>query len=347
MEANREEVDPSGQELIEGSTIAEEISSVNHTAPSSSAPPTEGIVNLSDPQTGRSAADKRYYEKKKRKKAELMEELGALEAYADELVRENDNLQERRREMEAMVKEEYHRILSQCEDNNAGQNTEVQEARTNFTGETSTSTSTSTGQDGLNEVREVNQASITSNADAISGENASMNLQTLPRPAQPAGSSGLPDDKQARKRVADKKYPADTISGENASMNLQTLPRPAQPAGSSGLPDDKKARQRVADKTCREKRKRTIDEAAETTRELKKQNAQLERDNAVLKAEANQLQKQLEQLRHIREKMNFKFFQMEKDFVDLTGAWIVDTCMAFPECHEPEIKSVPEPPPHD
>ncbi|KAJ6320692.1 hypothetical protein OIU78_015974 [Salix suchowensis] len=198
MEANREEVDPSGQELIEGSTIAEVISSVNHTAPSPSAPPIEGIVNLSDDQRRerKRAADKRYNEKKKRNEAELMKELGVLAANADALVRENDNLKKLRGEMEDMVKKENQRILSQSEDNNAGQNTEVQEARINFTGETST------GQDGLNEVREVNQASITSNADTISGENASMNLQT----AQPAGSSGLPDDKQARKRVADKKY---------------------------------------------------------------------------------------------------------------------------------------------
>ncbi|KAJ6400261.1 hypothetical protein OIU84_015832 [Salix udensis] len=37
-------------------------------------------------------------------------------------------------------------------------------------------------------------------ADTILGENASINLQTLPRSAQPAGSSGLPDDKHEKNK---------------------------------------------------------------------------------------------------------------------------------------------------
>ncbi|KAF9668701.1 hypothetical protein SADUNF_Sadunf14G0030900 [Salix dunnii] len=193
MEANRKEVDPFGQE---GITIAGEISSVNHTAPSPSAPPIEVRVQLSDDQRRESkrAADKRYNEKRKRKKYELDEELKRLKEYSDELERENVKLKSLRDDMEALVDEENKKIITQLR-HYAGRNTEIKK-----TGEMST------GQDGLNELREMNQAPIMSDADTITGKNASMNLQTLPRSAQPAGSSSLPDDKQARKRIADKKH---------------------------------------------------------------------------------------------------------------------------------------------
>ncbi|KAJ6328288.1 hypothetical protein OIU77_010058 [Salix suchowensis] len=156
MEANRRGVDPSGQELIEGSTIAGEISPVNHRAPWPLAPPIEGRVKLSDYQkiASKRAADIRYHKKRKIKEDETMEELEKLGKYSVKLDRESRDLKILRDRMEAWVDEENNIILTQLVDNYAGQNTEVQKARINFTGETST------GQDGLKQ--EMNPVPITS-----------------------------------------------------------------------------------------------------------------------------------------------------------------------------------------
>ncbi|KAG6747861.1 hypothetical protein POTOM_047752 [Populus tomentosa] len=153
MEANRKELDPSDQEL-EGSPIAGEISSVNHRSPSSSAPPTEGKVQLSDEQKAKKKIyDHRHREKKKRRESKMMDQLGSLEKTTAELERRNDELKSERDHLEVEVKENW-RILSQLLDNNAGQNTEVQNLpQININGESSM---------GLNDRREMNQVPITS-----------------------------------------------------------------------------------------------------------------------------------------------------------------------------------------
>ncbi|KAJ6344499.1 hypothetical protein OIU76_006090 [Salix suchowensis] len=83
-----------------------------------------------------------------------MEELEKLGKYSVKLDRESRDLKILRDRMEAWVDEENNIILTQLVDNYAGQNTEVQKARINFTGETST------GQDGLKQ--EMNPVPITS-----------------------------------------------------------------------------------------------------------------------------------------------------------------------------------------
>ncbi|XP_011032256.1 PREDICTED: uncharacterized protein LOC105131118 isoform X3 [Populus euphratica] len=201
MEANRIELDPSGQEL-EGRTIAGEISSVNHRTPCPSAPPTEGRGKSNDQKRqSKREIDKRYNENRKQKEDEIMKELESLEKFSGELERENDELERQENQLEATVHMEYEKIVSLLEDNNAGQNIDVQgpsmhagfpnaNADINATGEISM------GHDGLK--REMNQAPITSNAGTFSLESASMNLQL-------AGSSGLTDMRVIKKRIADKK----------------------------------------------------------------------------------------------------------------------------------------------
>lgn len=166
MEANRIELDPSGQEL-EGSPIAGEISSVNHRSPSSSAPPTEGKVQLSDEQKAKKKIyDHTHREKKKLQEVDIMNELKSLENISGELDRTNDRLKRKRDYLEVNVEEENRRILSQLLGNIAGQNTEI-----NINGESSM---------GLNDQREMNDVPITSST--FSRENPlSMNPQTLPK----------------------------------------------------------------------------------------------------------------------------------------------------------------------
>ncbi|KAJ6320674.1 hypothetical protein OIU77_010057 [Salix suchowensis] len=127
MEANRNEVDPFGQELIEGSTIAE---GIEHTTPSSSAPPIEGRVQLSDVQRRESkkAADRRYNEKRKRNDAELKRELQKLEADFGELESKKKKLKRERDQRKDLVDEENKKILSQYADTYAGENTGVPQA---------------------------------------------------------------------------------------------------------------------------------------------------------------------------------------------------------------------------
>ncbi|KAF9668698.1 hypothetical protein SADUNF_Sadunf14G0030600 [Salix dunnii] len=194
MEAGRMELDPCGQEL-RGSTITGEISSVNHRTPSS-AQYVEGRVGLSNDQkrANKREADARSRQKKKQMEERMMNDLERQEKCSGELERENNRLKWKRDQLEVDVQEENRKILNQLLGILVEQNTEI-----NIIGEGSMS------HDGLNNQREMNQASIT-NADTIFRENASMNLQTLPRSAPPAGSSGSTDDhKQARKRIADKK----------------------------------------------------------------------------------------------------------------------------------------------
>ncbi|KAG5231086.1 hypothetical protein OIU76_006093 [Salix suchowensis] len=193
MEAGRMELDPCGQEL-RGSTITGEISSVNQRTPLS-AQSVRGRVGLNKDQkrAKKREADVRSRQKKKQLEEQMRKDLKRQEKCSDELEGENKNLQWKRDQLEADVKEENRKILNQLQDILVEQNTEI-----NNTGEGSMS------HDGLNNQREMNQAPITCNADTIFGENASMNLQTLPQSAQPAGSSSLPDNKQARKRIADK-----------------------------------------------------------------------------------------------------------------------------------------------
>uniref|UniRef100_A0A6M2EJS1 BZIP domain-containing protein n=1 Tax=Populus davidiana TaxID=266767 RepID=A0A6M2EJS1_9ROSI len=173
MDENMKELDQSDQEL-EGSPIAGEISSVNHRSPSSSAPPTEGKVQLSDKQKAKKKVyDHRHYDKKKRQEGLMIDRLDNLENTTGELERGSDELKRERDHLEGEVKESW-RILCQLLDNNAGQNTEVQNlSQININGESSM---------GLNDQREMNQVPITSST--FSGENPSMNPPTLPQSAK-------------------------------------------------------------------------------------------------------------------------------------------------------------------
>uniref|UniRef100_A0A3N7FXL0 BZIP domain-containing protein n=1 Tax=Populus trichocarpa TaxID=3694 RepID=A0A3N7FXL0_POPTR len=202
MEANTIELDPSGQELEGRRTIAGEISSVNHRTPCPSAPPIEGRVKSNDQKRqSKSEIDKRYNENRKQKEDEIMKELESLDKISGELERENDKLEWQENQLEVTVYEEYRKIVSLLEDNNAGQNTDVQGASAHAgfpdaNADINTSGEISMGHDGLNGLkREMNQAPITSST--FSRENASMNLQL-------AGSSGLTDMRE-KKRIADKK----------------------------------------------------------------------------------------------------------------------------------------------
>lgn len=202
MEANTIELDPSGQELEGRRTIAGEISSVNHRTPCPSAPPIEGRVKSNDQKRqSKSEIDKRYNENRKQKEDEIMKELESLDKISGELERENDKLEWQENQLEVTVYEEYRKIVSLLEDNNAGQNTDVQGASAHAgfpdaNADINTFGEISMGHDGLNGLkREMNQAPITSST--FSRENASMNLQL-------AGSSGLTDMRE-KKRIADKK----------------------------------------------------------------------------------------------------------------------------------------------
>lgn len=204
MEANTIELDPSGQELEGRRTIAGEISSVNHRTPCPSAPPIEGRVKSNDQKRqSKSEIDKRYNENRKQKEDEIMKELESLDKISGELERENDKLEWQENQLEVTVYEEYRKIVSLLEDNNAGQNTDVQGASAHAgfpdaNADINTFGEISMGHDGLNGLkREMNQAPITSNAGTFSRENASMNLQL-------AGSSGLTGMRE-KKRIADKK----------------------------------------------------------------------------------------------------------------------------------------------
>lgn len=204
MEANTIELDPSGQELEGRRTIAGEISSVNHRTPCPSAPPIEGRVKSNDQKRqSKSEIDKRYNENRKQKEDEIMKELESLDKISGELERENDKLEWQENQLEVTVYEEYRKIVSLLEDNNAGQNTDVQGASAHAgfpdaNPDINTFGEISMGHDGLNGLkREMNQAPITSNAGTFSRENASMNLQL-------AGSSGLTGMRE-KKRIADKK----------------------------------------------------------------------------------------------------------------------------------------------
>ncbi|KAH8488274.1 hypothetical protein H0E87_024080 [Populus deltoides] len=204
MEANTIELDPSGQELEGRRTIAGEISSVNHRTPCPSAPPIEGRVKSNDQKRqSKSEIDKRCNNKRKQKEDEIMKELESLDKISGELERENDKLEWQENQLEVTVYEEYRKIVSLLEDNNAGQNTDVQGASAHAgfpdaNADINTFGEISMGHDGLNGLkREMNQAPITSNAGTFSRENASMNLQL-------AGSSGLTDMRE-KKRIADKK----------------------------------------------------------------------------------------------------------------------------------------------
>lgn len=132
-----------------------------------------------------------------------MKELESLENISGQLERENDKLEWQENQLEVTVNEEYRKIVSQLEDNNAGQNTDVQGASVhagfpNANADINTIGEISMGHDGLNGLkREMNQAPITSDAGTFSRENASMNLQL-------AGSFGL-TDMRVKKRIADKK----------------------------------------------------------------------------------------------------------------------------------------------
>ncbi|KAJ6971928.1 hypothetical protein NC653_032468 [Populus alba x Populus x berolinensis] len=200
MEANRIELDPSGQ-VLEGRTIAGEISSVNHRTPCPSAPPIEGRVKSNDQKRqSKRDTDKRYNENRKQKEDEIMKEVESLEKISGELESEHKELQRQEKQWEVNVDKEYGKIVSQLEDNNAGQNTDVQgaSAHADFpiaNADINTTGEISMGHDGHK--REMNQAPITSNAGTFSRENASMNVQLV-------GSSGL-TDKRVKKRIADKK----------------------------------------------------------------------------------------------------------------------------------------------
>nr|XP_034932277.1 uncharacterized protein LOC118062579 isoform X2 [Populus alba] len=200
MEANRIELDPSGQ-VLEGRTIAGEISSVNHRTPLPSAPPIEGRVKSNDQKRqSKRDTDKRYNVNRKQKEDEIMKEVESLEKISGELESEYKELQRQEKQWEVNVDKEYGKIVSQLEDNNAGQNTDVQgaSAHADFpiaNADINTTGEISMGHDGLK--REMNQAPITSNAGTFSRENASMNVQLV-------GSSGL-TDKRVKKRIADKK----------------------------------------------------------------------------------------------------------------------------------------------
>ncbi|XP_024440462.1 uncharacterized protein LOC18105069 isoform X5 [Populus trichocarpa] len=187
MEANTIELDPSGQELEGRRTIAGEISSVNHRTPCPSAPPIEGRVKSNDQKRqSKSEIDKRYNENRKQKEDEIMKELESLDKISGELERENDKLEWQENQLEVTVYEEYRKIVSLLEDNNAGQNTDVQGASAHAgfpdaNADINTSGEISMGHDGLNGLkREMNQAPITSR------------------------SSGLTDMRE-KKRIADKK----------------------------------------------------------------------------------------------------------------------------------------------
>lgn len=128
-----------------------------------------------------------------------MKELESLDKISGELERENDKLEWKEKQLEVTVYEEYGKIVSLLEDNNAGQNTDVQgaSAQAGFpdaNADINTFGEISMGHDGLK--REMNQAPITSST--LSRENPSMNLQL-------AGSSGLTDMRAIKKRIADKK----------------------------------------------------------------------------------------------------------------------------------------------
>ncbi|XP_061960557.1 uncharacterized protein LOC133681519 isoform X3 [Populus nigra] len=165
MDADGKELDPSDQEL-EGSPIAGDISSVNHRSPCSSAPPTEGKVQLSDEQKKKKKIyDHRHREKKKRQEDDIMDQLESLEKTSGDLERENVKLKWERDHLEVKVEEENRRILNLLLDNNAGQNTEI-----NINGESSMR---------LNDQREMNEVPITSST--VSRGNPSMNPQTLPQ----------------------------------------------------------------------------------------------------------------------------------------------------------------------
>jgi division protein CdvB (Snf7/Vps24/ESCRT-III family) len=62
------------------------------------------------------------------KEDEIMKELESLDKISGELERENDKLEWQENQLEVTVYEEYRKIVSLLEDNNAGQNTDVQGA---------------------------------------------------------------------------------------------------------------------------------------------------------------------------------------------------------------------------
>ncbi|KAI5564137.1 hypothetical protein BDE02_14G039100 [Populus trichocarpa] len=176
MEANTIELDPSGQELEGRRTIAGEISSVNHRTPCPSAPPIEGRVKSNDQKRqSKSEIDKRYNENRKQKEDEIMKELESLDKISGELERENDKLEWQENQLEVTVYEEYRKIVSLLEDNNAGQNTDVQGASAHAgfpdaNPDINTFGEISMGHDGLNGLkREMNQAPITSRSSGLTG----------------------------------------------------------------------------------------------------------------------------------------------------------------------------------
>ncbi|KAJ6879005.1 hypothetical protein NC652_032524 [Populus alba x Populus x berolinensis] len=129
-----------------------------------------------------------------------MKEVESLEKISGELESEYKELQRQEKQWEVNIDKEYGKIVSQLEDNNAGQNTDVQgaSAHADFpiaNADINTTGEISMGHEGHK--REMNQAPITSNAGTFSRENASMNVQLV-------GSSGL-TDKRVKKRIADKK----------------------------------------------------------------------------------------------------------------------------------------------
>ncbi|KAJ6879004.1 hypothetical protein NC652_032524 [Populus alba x Populus x berolinensis] len=166
MEANRIELDPSGQ-VLEGRTIAGEISSVNHRTPCPSAPPIEGRVKSNDQKRqSKRDTDKRYNVNRKQKEDEIMKEVESLEKISGELESEYKELQRQEKQWEVNIDKEYGKIVSQLEDNNAGQNTDVQgaSAHADFpiaNADINTTGEISMGHEGHK--REMNQAPITSN----------------------------------------------------------------------------------------------------------------------------------------------------------------------------------------